>query len=90
MGTKTTSNKVIVETILTTGMTHASATTMFHVSERWIRELMRRYRTAGLTGLEPQSRRPHTTPHATPQARTDHILALRDHLHTTGNDAGAD
>ena len=90
MGTKKTTNNVIGEPILPTGRTPASATTMFPVSERWIRELMRRYRTAGLTGLEPQSRRPHTTPHATPQARTDHILALRDHHHTTGNDAGAD
>ena len=36
MGKKHTSNKVIVETILATGMSHKDAAALFSVSTRWI------------------------------------------------------
>ena len=68
MGKKHTSNKVIVETILATGMSHKDAAALFNVSTRWIRELIHRYRTGGYQALEPRSRRPHSNPRQVPES----------------------
>jgi Homeodomain-like domain len=40
-------------------------------------------------GLEPRSRRPHQSPHQTPEAVEDEIVALRRKLSDLGLDAGA-
>jgi hypothetical protein len=44
----------------------------------------------GDAGLEPRSRRPRTSPHATSEAIRARILALRIELHAQGLDAGAE
>ena len=89
MGKQQTSNRVIVETILTTGMKHTDAAELFGVSTRWIRTLLQRYRHGGLQALEPQSKRPHTNPRATPPQTVKRILELRQELTDTGQDNGA-
>lgn len=89
MAKQHTSNKVIVETILATGMTHAAASEMFGKSERWIGELMRRYRTGGFAALEPRSKAPKTHPNQIPADTRARILELREQLINTGFDAGA-
>lgn len=33
------------------------------ISERWVFELLRRFREGGYAALEPRSRRPHSCPH---------------------------
>lgn len=40
--------RVIVETILATGMTHHEAAAFFNVTDRWIRTLIHRYNTGGI------------------------------------------
>ena len=89
MGKKHTSNKVIVETILATGMSHKDAAALFNVSTRWIRELIHRYRTGGYQALEPRSRRPHSNPRQVPESTVKTILDIRQHLENTGQDNGA-
>ena len=89
MGKKHTSNKVIVETILATGMSHKDAAALFSVSTRWIRELIHRYRKGGYQALEPRSRRPHSNPRQVPESTVKAILDIRQHLENNGQDNGA-
>lgn len=89
MGKKHTSNKVIVETILVTGMSHKDAAALFNVSTRWIRELLHRYREGGYQALQPRSRRPHSNPRQVPESTVKTILEIRQHLENTGQDNGA-
>jgi transposase InsO family protein len=62
----------------------------FGVSRSWLYELLARYRVEGEAAFEPRSRRPHTSPAATPPQTVDLILALRKQLRDDGLDAGAD
>lgn len=87
---KKSTNRVIVQTMLTGTMTQAQAATHFGISTRWIRELMRRYHAGGLDAVDPQPRTPKTSPTAAPEAVTDRIIELRDQLTTHGHDSGAD
>lgn len=89
MGKKHTSNKVIVETILATGMSHKDAAALFNVSTRWIRELLHRYREGGYQALQPRSRSPHSNPKQVPESTVKTILEIRQHLENTGQDNGA-
>jgi hypothetical protein len=56
----------------------------------WVSKLVARYRFEGETAFEPRSRRPKTTPNATPAATFELILALRRQLSVAGLDAGLD
>ncbi|WP_313286744.1 hypothetical protein [Corynebacterium vitaeruminis] len=47
MSKKKTSDTVIVDTILATGMTHAEAAELFDVSQRWIRKCLNNDVTVG-------------------------------------------
>lgn len=89
MGKKHTSNKVIVETILATGMSHKDAAALFNVSTRWIRELLHRHREGGYQALQPRSRRPHSNPRQVPESTVKTILEIRQHLENTGQDNSA-
>jgi transposase InsO family protein len=51
---------------------------------------MTRRRAEGDLALEPRSRRPGSSPRATPQATVDVVLRLRKHLAEAGLDGGAD
>ena len=62
----------------------------YGVSRSWLYELLARYKTEGTTAFEPRSRRPKTSPGATPQALVDLVLALRKQLTEAGHDAGAE
>jgi len=62
----------------------------YGVSRSWVYELLARYKTEGEAAFEPRSRRPNSSPTATPQAVVDLILALRKQLTEAGHDVGAD
>jgi transposase InsO family protein len=62
----------------------------YAVSRSWLYELLARYRVEGDAALEPRSRRPHTSPTATPAQTVELVLRLRKHLAESGLDAGAD
>ena len=82
-------NRVIVQAIVHGGLTQVQAADRFEVSTRWIRTLMTRYNQGGLEAVGPRSRRPHSTPHATPAEVVEQILHLRSSLQAQGLDAGA-
>ncbi len=62
----------------------------YGVSRSWVYELLARYRDEGAAAFEPRSRRPHTTPRATPPAVVALVLGIRKQLTDAGLDAGAD
>lgn len=59
------------------------------ISKTWLYELLDRYRQQGDAGLQPQSRRPRSSPTAVRPAIEDEIVALRKTLLEDGFDAGA-
>ena len=68
----------------------AEVVAAYGVSRSWIYELLARYREEGEAALEPRSRAPKTSPHATPPATVELVLRLRKELAESGHDAGAD
>jgi transposase InsO family protein len=62
----------------------------YGVSRSWVYELLARYRAEGDAAFQPRSRRPRTSPRATPPAVVELVLALRKQLEEQGLDAGAD
>jgi transposase InsO family protein len=68
----------------------AEVAAAYGVARSWIYELLARYRAEGEAAYEPRSRRPHTTPSATPPATVELVLRLRKELSEAGHDAGAD
>jgi transposase len=59
------------------------------ISKTWLYELLDRYRQQGEAGLQPQSRRPRSSPTSVSAAIEDEIVALRKSLAGEGLDAGA-
>jgi transposase InsO family protein len=58
------------------------------ISRRHLQRLLARYREGGLDALEPRSRRPKTTPIATPVEVRGRVVELRAQLSADGLDAG--
>jgi transposase InsO family protein len=59
------------------------------LSRRWAQELVGRHDRDGEAGPAPRSRRPHTSPQATPAQIENRIVELRKQLTDQGLDAGA-
>ena len=62
----------------------------YHVSRRWVHELLRRFDSEGEVAFEPRSRRPHRSPNAMSGEVEDQIVRLRKQLTKKGVDAGAE
>jgi transposase len=62
----------------------------YGVHRSWIYRLKARYDTEGETAYEPRSRRPYTSPRATPPQLIPLVLTLRERLAEQGHDAGAE
>jgi transposase InsO family protein len=62
----------------------------YGVSRSWLYELLARYRAEGDAAFEPRSRRPHSSPGATPAQTVELVLRIRKQLSDTGLDAGAE
>ena len=60
----------------------------YGVSRSWVYELLARHREEGEAAFEPRSRRPHTSPGATPPVTVDLVLRLCKQLADAGLDAG--
>jgi transposase InsO family protein len=65
-----------------------AAAAEFGISRRHLHRLLARYRQGGLDALEPRSRRPKTTPIATPETVRQRVIELRLQLTADGLDAG--
>ncbi len=80
--------KVIVLSVVQQGLTKTEAARRYGVGRQWVHELVRRYEHGGLDAVEPRSKRPRASPHATPEATTQRIRELRAELTKAGLDAG--
>jgi transposase InsO family protein len=81
--------RLVVTAVLVEGRSKSEVARSYGLSRPWVHELVTRYLAEGEAGLEPRSRRPHTSPTRIPQALEDEIVALRKELLDQGLDAGA-
>jgi transposase InsO family protein len=68
----------------------AEVAARYGVHRSWVYKLKARYQAEGDLALEPRSRRPKTSPGATPAELVELVLRLRKELAETGHDAGPD
>ncbi|GAA1339942.1 transposase [Arthrobacter roseus] len=84
------SKQRLVITAVLASQTQSDVARRYGVSQGWISKLMTRWRLEGEAAFEPRSRRPQTSPTATPPAVIELVIALRQRLDSAGLDAGAD
>jgi transposase InsO family protein len=82
--------RLVITAITKQGLTQAEAARSYGLSEATVSRLMARYRAEGEDAFEPRSRRPKTSPGATPPETVELVLRLRKQLTETGHDAGAE
>ena len=80
--------RVAVLQIVSKQLTVTAAAAEYGISRRHLHRLLARYQEGGLDALEPRSRRPHTTPIATPENVRRRVIELRGQLTADGLDAG--
>lgn len=82
--------RLVITAVVLEGRTQAAVARDYGVSKGWVSKLVARYRAEGETAFQPRSRRPLTSPTATPAAVIELIIQLRSDLVTEGHDAGPD
>jgi len=82
--------RLVITAVVLEGRQPAEVARAYGVSPGWVSKLLARYRAEGEAAFEPHSRRPHTSPGATPQPVVDLITRLRNDLTDKGLDAGPD
>ena len=82
--------ELIVTAVLSEGRSKSEVARDYGVSRRWVITLCQRYLAEGATGLEPRSRRPHTSPTQISREVEDEIVRIRKELDKSGHEAGAD
>jgi transposase InsO family protein len=80
--------RVAVLQVVSKQLSVTAAAAEYGISRRHLHRLLARYRDGGLDALQPRSRRPKTTPIATPQDVRERVIELRVHLTADGLDAG--
>ena len=80
--------RVAVLQIVSKQLSVTQAAAEYGLSRRHLHRLLARYRDGGLDALEPRSRRPKTTPIATPETVRQRVIELRGQLTADGLDAG--
>jgi transposase InsO family protein len=80
--------RVAVLQIVSQQLTVTAAAAEYGISRRHLHRLLARYQAGGLDALEPRSRRPNTTPIATPETVCQRVIELRGQLTADGLDAG--
>jgi len=80
--------RVAVLQVVSNQLSVTAAAAEYGISRRHLHRLLARYRDGGLDALEPRSRRPKTTPIATPETVRERVIELRQHLTADGLDAG--
>jgi transposase InsO family protein len=78
----------VITAVVVEGRSQAEVARAYGVSQPWISRLVARYRADGEAAFEPRSRRPSSSPNATPQPVLERVLALRAELSDKGLDAG--
>jgi transposase len=80
--------RVAVLQVVSSQLSVTQAAAEYGISRRHLHRLLARYREDGLEALEPRSRRPKTTPIATPETIRERVIELRVQLIAGGLDAG--
>jgi transposase InsO family protein len=80
--------RVAVLQVVSKQLSVTAAAAEYGFSRRHLQRLLARYREGGLDALEPRSRRPKSTPIATPEDVRRRVLELRSQLTSDGLDAG--
>jgi transposase InsO family protein len=81
-------SRVAVLQVVSHQLSATQAAVEYGFSRRHLHRLLARYREGGLEALEPRSRRPKTTPIATPEDVRERVIELRAQLTADGLDAG--
>ena len=82
--------RLVITAIEVESRTPAEVRAAYGVSRSWLNELLARHRTEGDAAFGPRSRRPHSSPRATPTGIVELVLLIRKQLSESGLDAGAD
>jgi transposase InsO family protein len=82
--------RLVITAIKIEGRSVTEVARTYTVSRSWIYELLARYRAEGDAAFEPRSKRPKTSPTATPQSTIDLLITIRKQLVESGLDAGPD
>jgi transposase InsO family protein len=82
--------RLVITAVGLEGRSQAEVAGEYRVSKGWVSKLIARYRAEGEAAFEPRSRRPRSSPNATPADTVAVVLAIRDRLVADGLDAGAD
>jgi transposase InsO family protein len=82
--------RLVITAVVLEGRTQAEAAAAYGVSKGWVSKLIARYRAEGESAFTPRSRRPRSSPNATPEATVERIVRLRKELAEQGLDAGPD
>jgi transposase len=80
--------RLVITAVVVQDRSQAEVARTYGVSQPWISRLVARYRAEGEAAFKPPSRRPRSSPNATPQPVVDRVLALRQTLTEQGLDAG--
>ena len=80
--------RVAVLQVVSKRLSVTEAAAEYGFSRRHLHRLLVRYREGGLDALAPRSRRPRSSPQATPDVVRDRIVELRRQLIAAGLDAG--
>src|SRR6478735_290849 len=82
--------RLVITALFVDQQSPAEVATRYRVHRAWVYKLKARYEAEGETALEPRSRRPRTSPNATPTKTIELLLRLRKELLEAGHDAGPD
>lgn len=80
--------RYVVDAVVLEGSSAREVARAHGISKSWIYELVGRYRDGGYPALQPRSRRPGSSKHATPGEVVQAILRLREQLQDAGHDCG--
>jgi transposase InsO family protein len=80
--------RAVVLSVTLEGLSAAATARLYGVSESYVSRLLARHRAEGDAAFEPRSRRPKTSPTATPPSTVELITNLRVELTASGLDAG--
>ena len=80
--------QLIITAVVVEGRRQGEVARAYGVSKGWVSKLMARYRAEGEAAFQPRSRRPATSPMATPAATVELIVRIRKELAGEGLDAG--
>lgn len=80
---------LVVTAVLVEGRSKSEVAREYGVSRRWVITLVQRYLAEGDLGLQPRSRRPHSSPGRTAKNLENEVIELRKELDRNGHESGA-